>query len=276
MNAVTIFFSIEVALIFFINIYDSISITLKYTLLIGFLTITVLTFKDYLQEELQNIEYLLSFVYTFLFYVLSLDLIYMNNKSPDPATKTEIPIYSLILLLLILLPIPFLYYFFKLRKKRIRSEQIEKKSLNYLMIYYLILLGMALMLSFISFISFESSFVFPAIVEFTDIYDKLMVIINSILLDPILLIFVLFMVFGIVAKNFGNAGKMIGNIMLTFLPLLYWLFGFFGETPQEIIELFIGYEFFGWMFHKVLITSFLVIIVASLNVFSQLALMEGY
>ena len=93
--------------------------------------------------------------------------------------------------------------------------------------------------------------------------------------DPFFMFTAIFTMLGAIVRVIGlGVTKLFGNLVMAFLPMLLWLQTFFGDVPPEISELFLGWDWFGKIFHIILTTMLLVTILSAWNIFTSIIMIN--
>ena len=112
--------------------------------------------------------------------------------------------------------------------------------------------------------------------DFGDVGDIINTIITSVMNDPLFIFTTIWTMIGAIVKTTGFAPfRFFGNIAMAFMPMIMFLLYFFGRIPEEIVQLFGDFEWFGRIFYLLITTMLIVIILSAWNLFSGLQMVIG-
>lgn len=275
--ALIIFYGIQTIIGIYLRIFSNIlfiyfSVILLFTTIILILRLVAIEFNTRIYMGV-----ILLYFVSFLFVLYN--MFFGKPIIPDPITpENAFPILTILIvsatLPLVILGGSFLY----VRRYEKRTE-IPEKDLKQLIYYFSIALVVFFIFSIIAFsVSFDMTLVFAGQEDFDfgDVPIIISAVFNSIINDPLFIFTAIFTMFGALVRVFGiPAIRLIGNLIMGFMPMLMWLIYVFGRVPDVILLLFGDFEIFARVFHILLSTMMIVIVLSAWNMFTGIIMLQS-
>jgi hypothetical protein len=100
-------------------------------------------------------------------------------------------------------------------------------------------------------------------------------IFTTILSDPIVaLASVMILLGAIVRTREGSTFLFVGNVLLIFVPLLFWMMIFLGyiQVPPQLVTIFLNVQFFGWLLYTVFTGLIFIVLISTSTLISNIVL----
>lgn len=276
LSTLLLFYGIQTIIGIYLRIFTNIlfmyiSVILLFTTIILILRLVAIEFNTRIY-----ISVILLYFISFLFILYH--MFFADPIIPDPITPENAFPILIILIISAILPLIILggsYLYIRRYEKR---TEIPEKDLKQLIYYFSIALVVFFIFSIIAFsLSFKMSLVFAGQddISFGDIPAIISAVFNSVLNDPLFIFTAIFTMFGALVRVFGiPAVRLIGNLIMGFMPMLMWLIYVFGDVPEIIIILFGDFEIFARVFHILLSTMMIVIVLSAWNMFTGIIMLQ--
>lgn len=275
LSSLLIFYGIQTILGIYFQLFKNILFMYFGIILLFTTTILILRLVAIEFNKRIYISVLLLYFISFLFVLYH--IFFAKPIIPDPITsKNALPIFFILIvsasLPLVILGLSYLYV-----RRYERRTEIPEKDLKQLIYYFSISLIVFFIFSIITFsVSFDMTLVFAGQdpLDFGDVPAVISTIFNSILYDPLFIFTAIFTMFGALVRVFGIPSvRLMGNLIMGFMPMLMWLIYVFGDVPETLLLLFGDFEIFARIFHIVLSTMMIVIILSAWNMFTGIIML---
>lgn len=272
-----VFFGGQVILGVYFKLFHNLLVC--YIAMICLFTVAFFLFK----MEYQEIErkfymlFLVLYLITLLFMVYSIFFTPLKTQSNTETLRTSNSGYILIALIIaISVPLVILQFTHRYLIKQ-SFDGISEKELKTITYYFTFALIFFFIIGLVSFLfTYNATVMFSGESMFDeDVGDKISSIFNSVLNDPLFVFTSVFTMFGALARVLGNkAYAMMGNLTMAFLPMLLWLMTWFGDTPKDIVDLFLGFEIFAKVFHILIVTMMISILLSAWRLFTSIVALK--
>ena len=114
-----------------------------------------------------------------------------------------------------------------------------------------------------------SGILFPGQLDFSGPSNMFFLVVRS----PLIQIGAAAMAMASLLKVIDNpSAEALGNFILVIIPLIFWITTFIGVTPvpEEVMNFFVGFEFFGWFFFIMMMGLIFITISAMISLFSRI------
>lgn len=160
-----------------------------------------------------------------------------------------------------------------------KRNNVSKRTFGVILFFPIIVISIAILLEILNVTGVAMLFsgaLDEEIVEFTGIGDASAAISQlffAIISDQYIGITVVFMVIGAIPRAFGGANPnavFIGNLAVSWLPLIIWLMAFLGTIPipNSIKATFADFLWFGYLFYLLLLGIIFIIVIVVIQIFT--------
>jgi len=266
-------------IISFINAINSFGITfiISFLLILFYFRFTHKYSK--MKFENENIFKHLTLIFVFLALYTIIDLLLQFGYSDVSVDPSESEIFALLIYLIVLsiFTIGTLYLTKRFIEKKEELKLKEKKTsgedLNKIIWFYIIAIVSFVLITACVFLgnSEFTSKLYNAQFDFEESNDLFAVLMQSVIYDPKTYILGAFIAFGSMVKGYPLPQvKVIGNMVLIFLPFFFWLMAFFDGAPLYLVELFGVWGFLADFVYLVLLSMTYGLLLAVSNLITAL------
>ncbi|MFX1453777.1 MAG: hypothetical protein ACFFDB_00245 [Promethearchaeota archaeon] len=271
------FFAVITALSLYLKIFKTpITAPINVTYLF---TAIFLLFKLEVEDIDKNTYFFMLILYLF---VILYSFYYISYIPLEPDREAISPLSSgtrfgvlIAIILISIIPIAITVLGQIYVKKRLQKIDFEIKTedLKYISYYLSIAVICFLIFTLVTFfISFGSTLFSGATANDTffdeDVGDVLNEVFRSVWYDPLFGFTVAFTLLGALARSLDQTPYILfGNIAMLFMPMVMWITVWFGDPPRAIVTLFFGFELFAKIFHILIVTIMLVIVLSTWRLF---------